>query len=218
MRRGGFTLIELLVVVAIIAVLASLLLPAVGMVRTAAKSTRCASNLRQVGMAYFAYAGENDGYVIESATFGGGAPTLRWSDTVADYVEAARSGGGAGNIDSSQRSILTGCPEWKATSSWELGYGVNRTPDEPEHPSFTNRWDYGNLTSSMKHFTFGGIRYPTSRQLVCDSKDWHSLLVVIDVNRHRSRMNAVFFDGHVQPLVGVAQFNRVQSSPDLGLP
>ena len=218
MLRRGFTLIELLVVISIIAVLASMLLPAVNLVRTAAKSTRCMSNLRQVGMAYFAYAGENDGYVIESATFGGGFPTLRWSDTVADYVEAARSGGGAGNIDSSKNSILTGCPEWKALSSWELGYGVNRTPDEPENPGFTNRWDFGNLTPSMKHFVLAGIRYPSARQLVCDSKDWHTMVVVIDANRHRSRMNAVFFDGHVQPLVGIAQFTRVQSSPNLGLP
>jgi prepilin-type N-terminal cleavage/methylation domain-containing protein len=46
--RRAFTLIELLTVIAIIAVLASLLMPAVAAVRNKAKETRCAGNLRQI--------------------------------------------------------------------------------------------------------------------------------------------------------------------------
>lgn len=68
-RRGGFTLIELLVVIAIIAVLTSLLLPALAKAKEKGREIRCVSNLHQLGLAFHLYVGDfND--TFPAADFG----------------------------------------------------------------------------------------------------------------------------------------------------
>ena len=67
--KPGFTLVELLVVVAIIALLVSILLPALGKAREQVKQVTCMSNLRQAGMCYALYLEENDGWFPTSYRF-----------------------------------------------------------------------------------------------------------------------------------------------------
>ncbi len=59
-KQSGFTLIELLVVIAIIAILAAILFPVFATAREKARQTSCASNLKQLGLAYVQYTQDYD--------------------------------------------------------------------------------------------------------------------------------------------------------------
>jgi prepilin-type N-terminal cleavage/methylation domain-containing protein len=62
----GFTLVELLVVIAIIAILGSMLMPAVHQALEKARSIACVNSLKQIGLVVYSYASENDEYVLAS--------------------------------------------------------------------------------------------------------------------------------------------------------
>ena len=79
MKRRGFTLVELLVVIAIIALLVSILMPALGRARELAKRVQCSSNLGALGRSFVMYQGEYKDrmpkrWVINTAAFGGTKP------------------------------------------------------------------------------------------------------------------------------------------------
>jgi len=104
---AGFTLIELLVVISIIAVLISILLPALGRARSLAKQTVCQTQLRQWGLAFEIYAQENDNLYphIDSQDRGSGeADNFGWVDMIPpmmgekpfyDYPRGRRPGVGS---------------------------------------------------------------------------------------------------------------------------
>jgi len=97
--QKGFTLIELLVVIAIIAVLISLLLPAVQSAREAARRIQCANNLKQIGLAMHQYESTNNtlppSIVLQTDATGTVNWTGGWSahGRILPYLEQANTYG-----------------------------------------------------------------------------------------------------------------------------
>ena len=88
-HRGAFTLIELLVVVSIIALLVSILLPALSAARDQAKSGVCKANLRTMGQAEQMFAQENDGTVAWTRSDASGQARYFAGQLFASFYEVA---------------------------------------------------------------------------------------------------------------------------------
>ena len=227
--RAAFSLIELLVVIAILATLTSLLISGVGLVRQAAKGTVCRSNLRQVGLATFAYANDFQGTLpaVELPSMGSGR--LCWAYTLSPYLDQDN----LPTVQAASWAKTTWCPIFKRSdegADWDSGYGMN---DRPGHnytslrysvsaPGFTWAspdpnfvfWSLAAVTNASQRILAGDsymrtdhvLRLlPLSGSLQFSNWDFTGPATPEDrcngePYRHRGRSNYVFFDGRVASL------------------
>jgi prepilin-type N-terminal cleavage/methylation domain-containing protein/prepilin-type processing-associated H-X9-DG protein len=213
--RRGFTLVELLVVMAVIALLAAMLLPALGHGKTSARRVRCVSNLRQLGLAGQMYWDDNGGKCFR---YGGSATNdgrLYWFGWIAPGAEGERA------FDAKE-GVLYGylngrgvevCPSFRyggaqakaKASGATYGYGYNLNLSAP---------------AARPPVNLAGLRRPADTLFLADAaqvntwqapaspsnpmlEEWY----YVDDNpqqpnahfRHVQRANVVFCDGHVGP-------------------
>lgn len=88
MTRSRFTLIELLVVIAIIAILAAMLLPALGKAREKARGIACVGREKQLALAFILYADSYD-EKMPFSTYDYTSSTTKWWDLVYPYINSA---------------------------------------------------------------------------------------------------------------------------------
>lgn len=199
---AGFTLIEMLVVISIIALLISILLPALGAARRNAQAIVCASQIRQVGIAFAAYTTDNDDWFPPD--LGHKVPWTsgnQWPVTLAHIYLNIRSGG---TVDA---EVFT-CPSkpisTRTAYNWNyLDYGYNYL-------------NIGRSTRATGSVTpparVGQIRSPSETILLLDAQTgpnhtWPgsgSNLVNDNLNlsqgvpeaRHDRALNVLWVDGH----------------------
>ena len=129
-RKRGFTLIELLVVVSIIAVLVSILMPALGTAKEHARRVVCSSNLHQVAIAAVGYAVENKDY-FPPGSVGDGILSPHVLDiTVArSFKELDASPWPQGDLTANNEYAakptgLWQCPSNPIFGEWDTSYGT----------------------------------------------------------------------------------------------
>lgn len=185
----AFTLVELLAVIAVVGILAAIIIPTVGAVRASAKSSACASNLRQIGMAMNLYAHENGGRFPKVHNRDGLAPSTTWMQKIAPYVSVDGQLGAASEGKARAAGVLL-CPAFDYDPATRFApYGMNIYID----PVSGSPWNYQTrLPDPARVFLVVEINY---------NGDTHSPAGGDVARRHPGNAaNFLFADGHVEKI------------------
>jgi prepilin-type N-terminal cleavage/methylation domain-containing protein/prepilin-type processing-associated H-X9-DG protein len=171
-RRTGFTLVELLVVIGIIALLISILLPALNRAREAARTVQCLSNVRQLGMAAMLHAHERGGYVPPATDhwlvvnhhdpgkskfhYRDDGFLMDWASALLHYMGRTGSRDNFQDLPLDQHKIFR-CPSdpWLNAAPPGLRIGINVT-HEYQEVSYGINADIASFTNEvgLGHFTY----------------------------------------------------------------
>ncbi len=211
----GFTLIELLTVIAIIGILAAIVITTVGRVRESARSSVCASNLRQIGLAMMLYADDNRGN-FPTAYVNAPGQNVTWNSKLNPYIisQAASSNPNAPQFDSSP---VWDCPSAEkikvnASDRYHLRhYGMNVMIREPQ-------WNYirARVPTPSRYILIGEIN--RNGEFVSGLNPTPDRTGSVDTtyrisHRNGTGSNYAFADGHVEFRAGALTDAAAATSP-----
>ena len=206
LHRGGFTLTELLTVIAIIGILAGIIIPVVGQLRSSAKNTQCQSNLRQIGAAALLWSQDNKGRIVPVFYPNDPGASLslsmrNWTGLLAPYLGWPKPAASTSDTFPSYDSMpVYSCPE----KPQSFGYGYNyRFLSGPRSGSATIEWvSYNQVPNPVKIVMFMDAAYTAAG----NDTNWapyvrppHSWPFDVDGSfRHKGgTANIAWLDGHV---------------------
>ncbi|HEX7008594.1 MAG TPA: DUF1559 domain-containing protein [Phycisphaeraceae bacterium] len=197
--RKAFTLIELLVVISIIALLISILLPALRSAREAAQSVQCMSNMRQIGLGLEMYTSDHDGAFPNY----GGNP-LPWFTYLFEYTGGAPGPYQTTPVNSNfgiwhcpSEELVGDAERWKNVES----YGGNLHLADFGVSSVNRQYYYWNIRSVPQASNRIAAMDAVTEGIGPSINRWHPLLEISYLGwRHTDAANILYLDGHAGSL------------------